>query len=248
MMDSRPLYRSVAAVGLAAHALSSLIHIAVVQGEDRIFFGVLLAVAAAAAAVAWSWGKGLWVSLVASLLLEVATFWFVFPLFQGFTLSALDAVPALIGFVGVWTAIVASILGLARRKSERMFTDSTQRKLLIGTGLIVVLAVASTALTFANKKTVSTAEAAGTVEVVMHDGDQFTPANLKGTAGQEMRLLLKNDDPFAHTFDLPENQGDISEVVGPGSETVVSFTPKTAGKIEYVCEFHGDMKGTMEIA
>lgn len=247
-MEGRSLYRTVAAIGLAAHALAALIYFAVGPGgEDGVFFLVIAAVGLAAAAITWTWSKGIWVSLVLGLLLELATFWFVFPLFQGFALSALDAVPALIGFVGIWTAIIASILGVARRKNPRMFSDTTKRKLLIGVGVIVALAVASSALTVVNKETVSDADAAGATSLLMHNADEFSPTTLEATASEEVRLLVKNDDPFAHTFTLDKKGYDVNEVVGPGSEKIITFTAKGAGKVEYVCEFHDEMKGTLVV-
>ncbi len=246
-MEGRPLYRTVAAIGLAAHALSSLVHVGTLTGDDRSFFLVLFVVAAAAAAVTWSWTKGIWVSLVLGLALEVMTFWFVFPLVQGFALSALDAVPAMIGFVGVWTAIIASIRGVMKRREDAAFTDSTKRKLLTWVAVVAVLAVASTGLTFANKKSVSADAASGATEVVMHNGSEFSPTTLEANAGEETKFLLKNDDPFAHTFDFKDKVSKVSEVVGPGSEVIVTVDIDKPGRYEYFCEFHADMKGTMVV-
>lgn len=245
-MEGRPLYRTLAAIGLAGHALASLVHVVVGPGGDKGFFGVLLAVAVAAAVTVRSWDKGLWVSLVASLLLELATFWYVFPLAQGFAISALDAVPALIGFVGVWTAIIASILGLKRRSQAAAFTDATKRKVLIGVGVIAALGVASTALTFANKESVEASEAEGATTVLMHDGDEFTPEKLTASAGDEVKLVVRNDDPFGHTFTVEEY--DVNTVVGPGSEKIITFTPTKAGTVEFVCEFHEGMKGDLVVS
>ena len=242
-MEGRPLYRTVAAIGLAAHALSSAIHVVLVAGDDKVFFAVLLAAAAAAAAVTWSWDKGIWVSLIIGLALEVMTFWFVFPMAQGFALSALDAVPALIGFVGVWTAIIASIKGAMKRRESATFTDATKRKVLTVAATIVALGIVSSALTFMNKKSVSADEAAGAVTVLMHNGDDFSPTTIDATAGEQVKLLVRNDDPFAHTFDMDDDESEISEFVGPGSEVVLTYTPKKAGRYEYFCEFHEAMKG-----
>ena len=240
-MEGRPLYRTVAAIGLAAHALSSVVHMLIVGGDDKPFFGVIFAIAAVAAAVTWTWAKGIWVSLVAGLLLEVATFWFIFPMAQGFTLSALDAVPALIGFVGVWTAIIASIRGVMTRREARAFSGATQRKVLMGVAVVALLAVVSTALTFTNKETISADAAAGATEVVMHDFDRFTPGKLEAPAGEPVKFVLRNDDPVAHTFTVKEY--DVNEVVGPGSSKMVEFTPTKTGKMKFLCEFHAPMKG-----
>ncbi|HVE97571.1 MAG TPA: cupredoxin domain-containing protein [Mycobacteriales bacterium] len=244
-MEGRPLYRTLAAIGLAAHALSSLIHVVLVGGDDRTFFVVILAIALVAAVVTWSWSKGIWVSLVAGLLLEVATFWFVFPITQGFAISALDVVPALIGFVGVWTAIIASIRGVMTRRDARGFTDATRRKVLTGVGVIALLAVVSTALTFMNKETVSADEAAGATEVVMHDLDKFAPARLEVASGEKARFVVRNDDPIAHTFTVKEY--DVNEVVGPGSSKIIEFTPTKTGKAKFLCEFHMPMKGDLVV-
>lgn len=246
-MEGRPLYRTVAAIGLAAHALSSLVHVVLVPGDDKIFFGVILVVAAVAAGVTWSWSKGIWVSLVVGILLEITTFWFVFPIAQGFALSALDAVPAMIGFVGVWTAIIASILGVMRRREPREFSDSTRKKVLTAVGVIAVLGVASTALTMTNKTSVSEAEATGATTVLMHNGDEFTPRELNAEVNKPMKLLLRNDDPFAHMFAV-KGYDEPSVDVGPGSEKIVTFTPTKAGTLTFVCDFHGGMKGTIKVS
>ncbi len=247
-MEARPLYRTVAAVGLASYALAAAIMAGIATGGDKFFFLILFVVAVGAAVAAWSWSKGIWISLVASLLLEFVTFWLVFPLIQGFTISALDFIPALLGFVGVWTAIIASILGVVRRRAPREFSDRTKRKILVGAGVIVVLSLASTALTFAGKDTVSATEAAGTTTILMRNADDFAPTTVNVSAGAPTRLLVKNEDPFAHTFTIEDKAYDINEVFGPGSEKVINFTPKGAGRIEFVCEFHPDMKGELVAA
>ena len=244
-MEGRPLYRTVAAAGLAAYALALAILAVFHPAAPRPMFAILIVAAVVAAVVARTWTHGIWVTLLVALAAEVMTFWLVFLVLQ-FPISALDAGPGLLGFVGVWTALIASVLGAIRRNAGREFTARTQRKLVIGAGVIVVLSLVSTVLTFTSQKTVGDVEATGTTTVVMENGDEFSPSELEATSGQPVKFLVRNDDPVGHTFTVEDY--DVMEIVGPGSETVITFTPTKAGTVDIKCDFHSDMTGKLVVS
>ena len=244
-MEGRPLYRTVAAAGLAAYAVALAVLAVFHPAAPRAMFAGLIVAAVVGIVAALQWEHGIWVTLAVSVAAEVTTFWLIFLVLQ-LPISALDAGPGLLGFVGVWTALIASVLGAIRRRTPRDFTDRTRRKLLIGAGAVLALSLVSTSLTITNKKTVDDAAAADTTAVAMENGHDFTPKQLTATSGEEARFLVRNDDPVGHTFTVEDY--DVMEIVGPGSEVVVTFTPTKAGTLKLVCDFHSDMKGEIVVS
>ena len=178
-----------------------------------------------------------------AVLLFMATFWLVFAIVA--LESVLDFLGSLAGVLGLLTALIGSIVGIVRRKQEAVFTAGHRKSVSIVAGVVVVLAAVSTVLTFTSQETVLAAEAAGAVPVDMKDFE-FVPKNLTATTGSATKFLVHNSDRGSHTFTVESAR--IDEIITPGSETLITFTPTQAGDVELTCVFHSDMKGTIKVS
>jgi plastocyanin len=77
--------------------------------------------------------------------------------------------------------------------------------------------------------------ASGSVEVEMDDF-YFKPTTLQGTAGQTVKLELKNEGTALHNFTL-EDQNIDQDVQPDGTESVEVTIPQS-GSIEFFCKYH----------
>lgn len=78
-------------------------------------------------------------------------------------------------------------------------------------------------------------------------GNEFsiTPNNITVSAGQEVRLVLRNEGSLPHDFHI--TAFDInSPVIPPGGEHVITFTPNRTGEFLMACHEpgHSAMTGT----
>ncbi|MGH2752479.1 MAG: cupredoxin domain-containing protein [Actinomycetota bacterium] len=85
----------------------------------------------------------------------------------------------------------------------------------------------------------------GAIEVAV-DGDQeFAPGVLELDAGEEVTIEVTNDDDSAHDFaieSLELNTGPLEA----GEVATATFTVPD-DDVEFVCTFHSDMTGRIEI-
>lgn len=101
----------------------------------------------------------------------------------------------------------------------------------------------------------SSAEPAGDVAQGPADGDnvvriemtdsKFVPANLELEAGEEVTVEVTNNDSMVHDFaieSLDLNTGPIEE----GDVATATFMVPEGGA-EFVCTYHSDMTGRVEI-
>jgi uncharacterized cupredoxin-like copper-binding protein len=113
-------------------------------------------------------------------------------------------------------------------------------------GVIAVLGVVSAVMTVANFGGVSAAADEGAT-IVTAKKTEFDVESIEGRAGQEVRIVVKNKDPFLHTFTIDDL--DIDQKVSPGGEELIEFEAP-AGSYEFICRIVGheeDMKGTLTI-
>ena len=135
-----------------------------------------------------------------------------------------------------------------RRGGARVEATAVERNALRGIAVVVaVVVVVSGVITLAARDTVEEAERAGAIEVLMKR-TKFKTERLEGKAGETLRLVLKNDDLYIHTFTIEEL--DIDVTVGPRGEKSLELTPADAGTFEYVCTLpgHESMKGTLKVS
>ena len=72
----------------------------------------------------------------------------------------------------------------------------------------------------------------------------FDPADLSAAAGDTIEFV--NEDDAEHNF-TAEDVG-IDEDVDAGGSTTISLEGVEAGSYEYFCEYHPEMKGTLEVS
>jgi plastocyanin len=107
----------------------------------------------------------------------------------------------------------------------------------------------SSATTAANTATTTQAapQQSGSLTVVTQDF-MFVPATLNATAGQEVRVAIKNEGKAEHNFSI--TAFGVNKDLKPGESATVTFTPKTPGNVEYFCEYHKaskNMVGTLTV-
>ena len=88
------------------------------------------------------------------------------------------------------------------------------------------------------------ADTADSIKVVATD-ESFDPGTLNLEAGEEVTVEVTNDDDMAHDFaieSLELNTGTIEA----GEVANATFTVPDGG-VEYVCTFHPDMKGRIDV-
>ncbi len=80
----------------------------------------------------------------------------------------------------------------------------------------------------------------------------FTPQVVKVTAGEKVKLRIRNIDTVMHGFTIPALKIDIGELKA-GHSVTIEFTPEEPGTFDYYCtvwcsEFHMQMRGLIEVA
>ncbi len=171
------------------------------------------------------------VALVLGLAAGVMLFWTAFGLAQ--PKSFFDFVPGLLVLPGALLALVAGI-GAIRAQRRGDLTTAIQhgerRGIAIVLGLVGVLAVASAIGTVAGRTTVDDSRADAVVDMkdfkFTHDGYEIAGGST---------VLVKNKDPFVHTFTI--DALDIDVTVGPGSEKLIEI-PDEPGSFIVYCTLH----------
>ncbi len=171
------------------------------------------------------------VAVVLGLAAGVMLFWTAFGLAQ--PQSFFDFVPGVLVLPGALLALVAGI-GAIRAQRRGDLTTATQqgerRGIAIVLGLVGVLAVASGIGTLAGRTTVDDSRADAVVDMkdfeFTHDGYEIAGGST---------VLVKNKDPFVHTFTV--DALDIDVTVGPGSEKLIEI-PDEPGSFIVYCTLH----------
>ena len=107
---------------------------------------------------------------------------------------------------------------------------------------VTLVACAGTAAPSASSPTAGGAANAG----ITIKGFAFSPASLSVSKGT--KLTITNQDSTTHTFTSGANRtkdGKFDEQLSGGNETTITLD--TAGTIEYFCQFHSSMKGTITV-
>lgn len=202
-------------------------------GEDVGFFAVTSLVPLVGAFLAWrftGWGKI--AGAVVCVLAAMALFWTAFGLAA--PNSFFDFVP---GLLVVPFAIVGLVSGIAAFRAHRrgdyvpVAGGGERRGQRLAIGIVAVLAIVSAVATITSRETVDdTSNVALTVEASDFEFDQETYTVNGGST-----ILVKNKDPFLHTFTVEAL--DIDVTLSPGSEKLVEI-PAQAGEFIAYCEPH----------
>ena len=227
-----------AALGLFLAGLAPALMLAAVliwgldtEGET-VFFLVTMVVAFLASFLVWrfgAWAKIL--GLVAAAFMIMSLFWTAFGLAQPG--SFFDFVPGLLVIPGALIAIIAIIASLiAKRRGHETTVAEGGEKRAIGIvlGVVVLAAAASGALHLLGRSTATATE--GEVNVTLRDF-AFDQQQYEVPGG--VRLFVRNDDPFFHTFTV-EELGIDEGFVGASSKIVE--IPDRPGTYVVYCKPH----------
>lgn len=211
-------------VGIVAFGLDA-------EGEE-FFLLTVSGIALVGASLAWFfgwWGKVL--GIVAALMCAMALFWTAFG-FEGFP-SFFDFMPAVLVIPGAILAVAALISSIvAGRRGNRTAkpTGNERAAIRVTLGIVGVVAVVTGALTLFGRTSIAPESA--DARIVMSDFE-FPGEEITFEAG--WRVIVRNDDPFVHTFTIDEL--GIDETVMPGDEVLVDI-PNRRGEFVLYCRPH----------
>ena len=174
------------------------------------------------------WAKVL--GIVVAILVGGALFWTAFGLFA--PNSFFDFVPGLLVIPGALIAIVGCIASIvAGRRGHRSAAPvgGERRAVRIVESVVLVLAIVSAGLTFAARSQV---EGEGDLAVALTDFE-YDQDSYEVDGGSS--VVVRNDDPYLHTFTIDEL--GIDEQLSPGSEVLVEI-PAQAGDYVVYCKPH----------
>jgi len=222
-----------AAVGPLLMLVAGLIY-GLDLSEDGGFFLITGAIGLVGAFFVWrfgTWSK--FIGILAALMVGAALFWTAFSLFV--PMSFFDFVPAILVVPGILIAIVSCIAAIvaARRGHKSTSPEGGEKRgIRIVVTAVVVLAVLSAVLSFVSMESADESDADSVVVLKDFEFDETDYAFDPGST-----VLVRNDDPFLHTFTVEEL--DIDEAITPGSEVLVEI-PDESGSYVLFCRPHSD--------
>lgn len=229
-----------ASVGLAMEGAASLLMLAAAAvwglsvGEDLVFF-IVPAVAGVGASRLVLRPRTLWkvISIVLGLFVAVMLFWTAFGLAEPD--SFFDFVPGVLVVGGLLITLVAGIASIraGKRGTSSELHDGERRGRQVVLAGLATLTVLSAVLTLVGRETVSEEEAAGADLVVDLEDFEFDEESYETEGGTT--ILVKNSDPFFHTFTIEALDIDVD--LSPGSEKLITI-PAEAGTYVLYCEPH----------
>lgn len=174
-----------------------------------------------------------------------------------YLIDSVDSVNSVFDFGVSVVATVASILvivgsGVAflqiRRGNARVSANSVELNALRGVAAVVaVLVVVSAVATFTGRDTVKDADRVDATQVLMKE-TEFKTVAINARSGETLRLVLKNDDLYLHTFTIDELGVDVT--IGPRGEKALLLSTGNPGTFEYKCIVagHESMTGILEVS
>ena len=227
-----------------------IVQIASSDTSNLVFFIINMSIALIVAGLIWRFGSwALVLGAIAGLLGAGLTYGPFLINSTGSINSVFDFGVAVVATVASIMALVGSVVAFVqlRRGTARVEATPVERNALGGVAVVVaVLVVVSAVVTLAARDTVEEADRAGATEVLMKT-TEFRTAQLDAKAGETLRLVLKNDDLYIHTFTIDELGIDVT--IGPRGEKALSLSPSDTGTFEYKCTLpgHESMKGTLTV-
>jgi plastocyanin len=76
----------------------------------------------------------------------------------------------------------------------------------------------------------------------------FSPSELEGTAGQTLKITVKNTGSVPHNFSIDAQ--NINETINPGQSKEITVTFPTSGSVQFYCLFHkvsNNMVGELKV-
>lgn len=234
----KPRWTTLATFGLLLVAAALLLFLiaALFWGlEGGLFFLPIFVVIGVTAFLVWRFGT--WAKIVGAIIALLAgfmLFWTAFGLFS--PSSFFDFVPGALVLPGALIALTSCIASIVAKRRGHYTTGAERgerRAIRVATAIAGVLALVSALVTIASRSTVSDATGAEATSVL--EDFEFVPKTYSVAGGSQ--ILVKNNDPFLHTFTVDALGIDVR--LSPGSSKLVSI-PATPGTYVLYCEPHGD--------
>jgi plastocyanin len=239
VQEGRARWTKLAVLGLVMAALGPILMLTAGLiwgledfGEALAFFGPVALIALIAAGLAWRFELGGRIAgIVGGVLVAGALFWTAFGLFSPG--SFFDFVPGLLVLPGGLIAVGASIGAIVAARRGHLTAEPTGREraaLRFVPAVVVVLAALSGVVTLTGQSSVDESEADLVVRFKDFEYDQESYEVAAGST-----VLVRNDDPFQHTFTIEAL--DVDENVTPGSEKLIEI-PAEPGDYIVFCRPH----------
>jgi plastocyanin len=200
--------------------------------DDIVFLIVTAAIALVGAFVVRipaAWSKVL--GIVLAILSAGALFWTAFGLLTPG--SFFDFVPGLLVIPGGIIAIVGCVSALrARSAAEPRSSEGHAKAMRIIATAVFSLALVSGVLTFLGKSEVNASDSEGRTVIVLKDFE-YGETEYQLAPGDE--VVVRNEDPFLHTFTVDDLGIDVS--LTPGSEELIRI-PEDSGSYIVYCRPH----------
>jgi plastocyanin len=255
---AKPRWTDLATLGFVLSGLGPVLLLVAVlawgletEGETA-FFGIIIAFAALGALLSRVRHRSAKIaSIVVAALMFLSLWWTIFGLFAG-PASFFDFMSGVLVMPGALMAMIASISSFVAARRGNVGTHAVRgERRAVRTAIVVVAtaAVLSGILTVTSRSSVEDASAAAAT-VTMKDFE-FDPKEVSVAGGSA--VLVKNDDPFLHTFTI--DQLGVDETLTLGSAKLVTVPAKPGVYILY-CKPHtedpekpgtNDMAGTLRV-
>lgn len=237
----KPRWTRLATFGFAMATLAPLILVisVLVWGMDVegeiAFFLIVSGILAGIAFLVWRFGT--WskiVGIVLGLLTALGLFWMIFGLFV--PQSVFDFMPGMLFIPGVLLGVGSCIAAIvAKRRGHR--TERAEageaRGIRIAITALVVGALVSGVLTLTGRSTAG--DVSNVAATIVSKSFDYRPVSVTVAGGS--KILVKNDDPFFHTFTIDELE--IDEGFAVGSSLVIEI-PQRPGTYIFYCTPHSD--------
>ena len=240
---SAPFHTKIASVSAVVFAVFLLVvgALPAVQGNAAplAFTAPFAVVSVALAVLAWKGGR--WTALLLAVWAAV-NLAFHFPILVhalGWLDSFFDFGVVVPVFAGLAAALVAGTVSFTQQRNCTARTESNGRERWawgVAVGLAVALMAASGAVHLAGIESVVAAERFGTVRLEMK-GARFEPVDLRASAGEPVRLAIRNRDLVAHRFSVEPLGIDLAFI--PGTEKILELPAMDTGTYLYVCTIDG---------
>ena len=251
-LAGRPFYVKVAFLGLLLFVAAFLIFLPAVfisgEWEPLIFFAINMAIAGLIGFALVRWGTAGPVLAFIGGLFGLLFFAPGIPLGLSNPDSFFDFATNLLALPGLMLMAAGGVIGFVQSRKPEFRTEAKPSEALAIRGLLaalVVLSLLSAVLTVLGKDSVSAEEKSSAVAVRMKKTD-FTPGDLTARNGQ--KVVVKNSDPFLHTFTIDALGIDVT--VLPGSEKLIALTgAKTGETYAFHCKVpgHEAMDGALAV-
>jgi plastocyanin len=248
---SKPFYTRLALLGFVLYLclVATYVIVSAINGSsgDAIFsiivgIPAIIAVALILRFGSWALIFGALASLVGILFFGPSA-----PLGLGNPDSFFDFISVTVGLFGLVIALIACIVSFLRRRSQEAGAAGSPAVVMavrVVLAFVVISGVASAVLTVANKETVSAAEKQGAT-VVTASKSEWSTDSIEASSSGTLKLLIKNSDPYLHTFTVKDLNMDFK--MKPGSEKLIVLNTPLAGTHQFKCNIHDNMTGTITV-